>query len=88
MARQQAPDAIVLDLGLPGMDGWTVLDRLKASERTRDIPVHIVSAADDTGIFDRLERSVICASPYPERIWTSCSRARKHLAAGRRAGCW
>jgi CheY-like chemotaxis protein len=49
MARQQAPDAIVLDLGLPGMDGWTVLDRLKASERTRDIPVHIVSAADDTG---------------------------------------
>lgn len=51
MVRQQLPDAIVLDLGLPGMDGWTVLDRLKASERTRNIPVHIVSAADDTGHF-------------------------------------
>ncbi|GAB3682955.1 response regulator [Salinisphaera aquimarina] len=49
MIRQQLPDAIVLDLGLPGMDGWAVLDRLKASDRTRDIPVHVVSAADDTG---------------------------------------
>ena len=50
MVRQQLPDAIVLDLGLPGgLDGWAVLDRLKANERTRDIPVHIVSAADDTG---------------------------------------
>lgn len=49
MVRQQLPDAIVLDLGLPGMDGWAVLDRLKASDRTREIPVHIVSAADDTG---------------------------------------
>ncbi|ERJ18893.1 two-component system chemotaxis family sensor kinase CheA protein [Salinisphaera shabanensis E1L3A] len=49
MVRQQLPDAIVLDLGLPGMDGWAVLDRLKANERTRNIPVHIVSAADDNG---------------------------------------
>ncbi|MES1925058.1 response regulator [Salinisphaera sp. T31B1] len=49
MVRQQLPDAIVLDLGLPGMDGWAVLDRLKANERTCKIPVHIVSAADDTG---------------------------------------
>ncbi len=49
MVRQQIPDAIVLDLGLPGMDGWAVLDRLKASDRTRAIPVHIVSAADDSG---------------------------------------
>ena len=50
MVRQQLPDAIVLDLGLPGgLDGWAVLDRLKANERTRSIPVHIVSASDDTG---------------------------------------
>ncbi|WP_353224177.1 response regulator [Salinisphaera hydrothermalis] len=44
------PDAVVLDLGLPGeLDGWAVLDRLKANPDTQDIPVHIVSAADDTG---------------------------------------
>ncbi|MES1927696.1 signal transduction histidine kinase [Salinisphaera dokdonensis CL-ES53] len=53
MVRQQLPDAIVLDLGLPGMDGWAVLDRLKANERTREIPVHIVSAADNTGQYQQ-----------------------------------
>ncbi|WP_051328394.1 response regulator [Desulfatirhabdium butyrativorans] len=40
------PDAIVLDVNLPGMDGWTVLERLKANARTRHIPVHIISAND------------------------------------------
>ncbi|WP_423823911.1 response regulator [Salinisphaera sp. SPP-AMP-43] len=45
-----APDAIILDLGLPGgLDGWAVLDRIKAEPNTREIPVHIVSAADDIG---------------------------------------
>jgi CheY-like chemotaxis protein/HAMP domain-containing protein len=44
LAREYVPDAITLDLDLPGgMDGWTVLDRLKRSADTRHIPVHIVS---------------------------------------------
>jgi PAS domain S-box-containing protein len=38
-------DAVVLDLNLPGMSGWEVLDTLKANPDTRHIPVHIVSAA-------------------------------------------
>ncbi|MGB7754833.1 MAG: response regulator [Salinisphaera sp.] len=47
---ERTPDAIILDLGLPGeLDGWAVLDRIKADPETRDVPVHIVSAADDTG---------------------------------------
>ena len=47
---ERTPDAVILDLGLPGeLDGWAVLDRIKADPQTRDIPVHIVSAADDTG---------------------------------------
>jgi HAMP domain-containing protein/signal transduction histidine kinase/DNA-binding response OmpR family regulator len=37
------PDAITLDLDLPGMDGWTLLDRLKKQPETRHIPIHIVS---------------------------------------------
>ena len=41
---QHAPDAIVLDLGLPGMDGYAVLDHLRADPATRDIPVIIVTA--------------------------------------------
>ncbi len=37
------PGAIILDLGLPDMDGREVLKQLKASKDTRDIPVHIIS---------------------------------------------
>ncbi len=37
------PSAIILDVGLPGMSGWDVMDKLKESERTKDIPVHFIS---------------------------------------------
>ena len=40
------PDAIILDLGLPGMDGQEVMDHLKANIKTRAIPVHVISASD------------------------------------------
>jgi CheY-like chemotaxis protein/HAMP domain-containing protein len=40
------PRAIMLDIGLPDMDGWTVMQRLKDNPRTRHIPVHFMSAAD------------------------------------------
>lgn len=39
LARELRPSAVVLDLGLPDVDGMEVLERLKADERTRDIPV-------------------------------------------------
>lgn len=39
------PSAIILDISLSGMDGWTVMSRLKDDMGTRHIPVHIISAA-------------------------------------------
>ena len=43
MAREYKPSAILLDIRLPGIDGWTILDRLKHDPNTRHIPVHIIS---------------------------------------------
>ncbi|GAA6621255.1 response regulator [Scytonema sp. NUACC26] len=46
LAQQFQPSAMVLDIRLPGMDGWTVLDRLKHDAKTRHIPVHIMTVED------------------------------------------
>ncbi|HEX2163921.1 MAG TPA: HAMP domain-containing protein [Thermoanaerobaculia bacterium] len=44
IAKSLKPDAITLDLNLPDMDGWVLLDRFKHDSDTRHIPVHIISA--------------------------------------------
>ena len=38
---------VLLDIRLPGMDGWAVLEALKADAATRDIPVVVVSIVDE-----------------------------------------
>jgi CheY-like chemotaxis protein/signal transduction histidine kinase len=48
LAQHYRPQAIILDIGLPGMNGWDVLKRLKDSLDTRHIPVHCISAADQS----------------------------------------
>ncbi len=48
LAREFAPSAIILDIKLPGIDGWEVLDRIKKDPQTRHIPVHMMSASEET----------------------------------------
>lgn len=47
LAHQYLPDAIILDIQLPVMDGWSILNELKSSAKTRHIPVHVISVVDD-----------------------------------------
>jgi HAMP domain-containing protein/CheY-like chemotaxis protein/signal transduction histidine kinase len=64
LAQRYRPDAITLDIALPDMEGWTVLDRLKHDRITRHIPVHIISAEEETsrglrlGAFAQMQKPV------------------------------
>ena len=44
VARRQRPDLITLDLALPGKDGWAIVRELQDDEKTRDIPILVISA--------------------------------------------
>ena len=44
MIREEQPDLILLDLMMPAMDGWEVYQQIKADERTKGIPVIVVTA--------------------------------------------
>ena len=46
-AQHPLPHVVLLDLNLPGFDGYQVLARLKVDERTQHIPVIVVSTTDD-----------------------------------------
>ncbi|HEY0469831.1 MAG TPA: response regulator, partial [Polyangiaceae bacterium] len=52
LATVYRPQGIVLDVTLPDVDGWSVMERLRANPRTREIPVHFVSgvASPDRGL--------------------------------------
>ena len=44
LARDLEPDLILLDIGLPGIDGWEVLRRLRAHDNMKGIPVLVLTA--------------------------------------------
>jgi HAMP domain-containing protein/CheY-like chemotaxis protein/signal transduction histidine kinase len=62
LAHAFEPDAITLDIDMPGMDGWAVLDRLKHHPQTRHIPVHII-----TGVRERQQGLKSGALAYLEK---------------------
>ena len=47
LAESELPDLVLLDLMMPGMDGFTVAARLKANPETKAIPIIVVSALED-----------------------------------------
>jgi DNA-binding response OmpR family regulator len=44
VAKDERPDVILLDVMMPGLDGWSVAERLLEDDRTRDIPIIFLTA--------------------------------------------
>jgi CheY-like chemotaxis protein/signal transduction histidine kinase/CHASE3 domain sensor protein len=82
LAHAHRPTGILLDVALPTIDGWSVLDQLKADDATRAIPVHFISVTD--GGRRGLERGAVGFLTKPvsrEAIGLALERLL-HFAAG------
>ncbi|PTR28577.1 multi-sensor hybrid histidine kinase [Luteibacter sp. OK325] len=83
LARRYRPTGILLDVMLPGMDGWTVIDRLKSDAATRHIPVHFISATDDATRGLELGAVGFLTKPVSRESIASAFDRMLHFAEGR-----
>lgn len=82
LAGSYKPDAIILDLILPGIDGWVVIERLKAAPELRHIPVHIISALEER--LQALTKGAIGFTGKPtskEQLYAAFEGIEKFVAA-------
>jgi HAMP domain-containing protein/CheY-like chemotaxis protein/signal transduction histidine kinase len=86
MARDYLPSAILLDIDLPDIDGFTVLDRLKRDPSTRHIPVHVMSSLRERE--RALRQGAISYINKPvsrEALQEEFTRIQKFLLGGKRS---
>jgi signal transduction histidine kinase/CheY-like chemotaxis protein len=80
IAREQHPDAITLDVMMPGMDGWTVLSALMADPELRDIPVIMLTIVEDRSTGYALGASEYLGKPIDrDRLLTVLNHYRRDL---------
>lgn len=79
-AQEQIPDMILLDIDMPGMDGFEVITRLKANPITKTIPVLFVTAADDAeNINKAFQLGAVDYITKPVRKLELLARVKAHL---------
>ena len=74
---------------LPGMDGWSVLDRLKHDPATRHIPVHIISMTDEAHRGMRLGAMAFLSKPVEREALDEAfaEHPRLHRSQGPELAC-
>jgi CheY-like chemotaxis protein len=55
IAQQAPPDLVLLDIRMPGMDGFEVMEKLRANEATQGIPVIFLTGGSDSEVRQRAE---------------------------------
>ncbi|HXA94504.1 MAG TPA: response regulator, partial [Candidatus Dormibacteraeota bacterium] len=79
-ARELRPDAITLDVMMPGLDGWAVLSALKADPEVADIPVVMLTIVDDKNLGYALGASDYLTKPIDrERLVSVLDKYRRDL---------
>ncbi|MEP6731760.1 MAG: ATP-binding protein [bacterium] len=81
LARERKPDAITLDVLMPGLDGWAVLRALKADPTLAPIPVVIISDAVDHSLSESLGAAGYLHKPVERTELNASVRAAIELAA-------
>ncbi len=88
-AETLRPDVILLDIRMPGLDGYTVCRRLKLGPQTRQIPVILLTGVEDLAA-DRLADlagAVVClAKPFPQEVLLAT--IQETLATATRQAAW
>jgi CheY-like chemotaxis protein len=85
LGRAQHPDLILMDLGLPQVDGWEATRRLKADPSTRGIPIIVLSAHAMTNDRDKaLEAGGDEFDTKPVRFQALLEKIQALLASGPR----
>lgn len=85
--ESKSPDVIVLDLMMPEMDGFEVLNEIRTKDKTKDIPVIIVSAKDLTSqdrlaLSGRVEKLITKSEASQTELLTEINRIINQLESG------
>ncbi|WP_329741543.1 response regulator [Dyella sp. A6] len=83
LARRYRPLGILLDVMLPGMDGWAVIERLKEDPATQHIPVHFLSATGEVSRGLELGAVGFLTKPVSREAIEEAFERLQHFAAGR-----
>jgi len=70
-SREQNIRAIVTDLHMPGMDGFELIDRVRANQVHADLPIVVITGSTDLDVSDRLRRrgvNAIFSKPYSPAV--------------------
>jgi len=92
LAVCERPDAIVLDVVMPGLNGWDTCTRLKSNEATMDIPVILLTGSNDADLIDHARAvgaSMVLKKPCPAEtlrdiLLGAVERSSSNPAADRR----